>query len=340
MNSITASIKTRKDIHFRSIFPFFEFKDIEDGSYKKKILETIPKFKEEMASFDIFKSRKESEGYLRATVLSNLPMSSRTLPINPKSNHTIVIYEGGGGFLANLQPVQEQFLKPWANKTNCTIFQLHHRLCPEFKYPTQTNDVFNMYMQVLLYYKQIQGIKNLKVILMGDSAGGNIAASLMTVLAKMEIEIPIELQLIYPPLVLKETKFSPSRLHGFDDRLLYFSVAKTCFQAYLPEEGDFEFDWMLSPGIAPDEVLAKFPPTTIFIGEKDSLRDDSLNFTYRLHKMGISRSRLVEIQGLYHGFMGFNLPFQLGVPEIDQVHDLIQDHIKQATLSPASPSLK
>ncbi len=39
---------------------------------------------------------------------------------------------------------------------------------------------------------------------------------------------------------------------------------------------------MLSPGNAPDELLARFPPTHVLVGDIDPMLDDAVAFTRRL----------------------------------------------------------
>ena len=324
LNLITTSVKTRRDIYFEKLFPTFSFEDIRSGAYRETLDACLPRCTEQLQAWNPFTPRKEGGGMLRATVLSDVAIVGSALPLQAKASHTVIFYAGGGGFVANIQPVQENFLKRWANNTSCTIIQLHYSLSPEFKYPTQQNDLFNLYTQILLYYKTVMRVPQLRVVLMGDSAGGSVALSLLAILAKLDFELPQEAMLIYPAADLRPNRFSPSFLHSFDDRLLYFSVALSCFKAYVPEGLCTDEDWVLSPAIAPDEVLLNFPPMTIFIGELDSLRDDCAKLAYKLHKLGKVKSRLVEIEGLYHGFLGFKLPLYLGVDEISQVHDLVQ----------------
>jgi len=329
INLMTPSVKTRRDIYFEKFFPTFTFEDIRSGSYRKTIDEFVPRCEERLRDWNPFKQRREGGSILRATVLSDAAVHGTHLPLQEISNHTVIFYAGGGGFVANIQPVQESFLKRWTNNTSSTIIQLHYSLSPEFKYPTQPNDLFNLYTQIILYYKSVQKVSHLRVVLMGDSAGGSLALSLMSILAKMDFEIPAEMMLIYPAADLRANRFSPSFLHSFDDKLLYFSVALSCFKAYVPEGLETQEDWMLSPAITPDDVLLRFPPTTIFIGELDSLRDDCAKLSYRLHRLGKVRSRLVEIEGLFHGFLGFKLPLYLGVDEVTQLHDLVQRYITE-----------
>ena len=152
---------------------------------------------------------------------------------------------------------------------------------------------------------------------MGDSAGGNYALSLMNVLSRLDIELPVKLIAIYPPVDLRQTRFTPSLLHSFNDKLLYFSVGRSCVDSYTPVGIDTEKDWILSPALAPDSILSRYPQTTFFTGELDSLRDDIVKLGYRIHKLGMASSTVVQVKGIYHGFMGFELPGWVGIKEVD-----------------------
>lgn len=340
---VSKGISTKRQIFFKRLFPDFNFHDIAFGTYKEKAEAVKQTFLQEMKSWDIFKPQKEDDSILKATYLSSKKMdkSSKDLPLSDKSKHTIILYSGGGGFLADLQMIQENFLKKWAKDTHTTVFQFHYRLCPKNRYPAQTNDVFNMYMQIVLYYKLVMQVKDLHVILMGDSAGGCIALSLMNVLAKLDMELPNSLCVVYPATDLRMNRFSPSMLHSFDDQLLYFTIAKSCFTAYVPEKVDFENDWLLSPGLAPAEILAKYPPTMMSSGEFDSLRDDCVRMIYKINKSSPAsdshpaplKATFTQFGGLYHGFLGFQLPLSMGVDEVDKMHKYFSEHINKTIQS-------
>lgn len=238
-----------------------------------------------------------------------------------------MLYAGGGGFLASLQALQELFLTKWANNTGITIFEAHYSLCPEFKYPHQTNELFNLYMQIILHYKTVQKVDKLNIILMGDSAGGNLILSLMNMLAAVNVDMPSALYAVYPAVDLRANRFTPSILFSFEDELLYFTIARACFESYVTKDADFEHDWLLSPTIAPDSILKRYPKSYYFCGDRDTLRDDCLRMVYKLDCLNDVCHRLIEIGGLYHGFLGFQLPLGLGVAATDRLHSLLQDYL-------------
>lgn len=335
---VSRRIKTSQDVYFKKIFPEFSFESVLSGEYQASFQNVVDNYKSLTTEERIFEKPSNESDFVKMTILSNYPIDKKKglLPRkNPYSdNETIIFYSGGGGFLANLQMIQENFLKKWAKNTGIPLFEMHYSLGPVKKYPTQTHEVLNMYMQVILYYKLKMKVKNLKVILMGDSAGGCIALSLMNLLAKVNATLPIKVLMAYPPTDLRKSRFTPSHLHSFEDGLLYFTVALSCFNAYVPSDVDASKDWLLSPGLAPRDVLAKYPETHFFLGEKDSLRDDALRMAYNIDQATTdSKVSFVEAKGLYHGFLGFQLPLGIGVNEVDHLHNLMQESI----LSPVKP---
>lgn len=120
--------------------------------------------------------------------------------------------------------------------------------------------------------------------MVGDSAGGNLAAALTVKAIKSSCTPPSGLVLAYPALSLVPWKFSPSFLLSLDDQILPHMFLKLCIKAYLNEglHCSPEKDPLLSPGLASDEILREFPPTRILVGTKDPLHDDSIRFTDKL----------------------------------------------------------
>jgi acetyl esterase len=87
------------------------------------------------------------------------------------------------------------------------------------------------------------------------------------------------------------------------DPMLPFATLRMCLDAYLgPELQAAGRDALISPLAAPDEVLAAFPPTSIFAGEFDPVLDDSAAFARRLCSLNCDVSFGV-IDRAPHGFL-------------------------------------
>ena len=61
-------------------------------------------------------------------------------------------------------------------------------------------------------------------------------------------------------------------------------------------------------------------------GEFDSLKDDIIRLAYRIQQHTDTCS-YVEIEGLKHGFLGYQQPLGFGVDEVDAIHDIISEYI-------------
>lgn len=71
------------------------------------------------------------------------------------------------------------------------------------------------------------------MILNGDSAGGNLIASLTLLCIMTKTRVPDGLFLVYPALRLSMKYFTPSLKHTLEDFLLPLSVLKICVDSYI-----------------------------------------------------------------------------------------------------------
>jgi acetyl esterase/lipase len=105
------------------------------------------------------------------------------------------------------------------------------------------------------------GIDAKSVILVGDSAGGNLALGLTLRALHTNVRIPDGIILGYPgthipsppALNLSLKTFAPSMLVSIDDCLLRFNFLIACLNSYITD-GDPSSDPYLSPILIKDEV--------------------------------------------------------------------------------------
>lgn len=72
-----------------------------------------------------------------------------------------------------------------------------------------------------------------KIILVGDSAGGNLVAALTTLLIEWGLPKPSGIVLVYPALNLSLANYTPSLLTALNDMILPHTFLKLCANAYL-----------------------------------------------------------------------------------------------------------
>jgi len=179
-------------------------------------------------------------------------------------------------------------------------------LAPEFPYPAAIDDCWQSYNWILNFSEEVLGINPKRIVMVGDSAGGNLVLGVALMAIKRGIRPPDGLVLAYPALHLSTKKFSPSLLLALDDQMIPYSLLKLCMQSYIAKGFNCDIDPFLSPLMASDELLSKLPPVRMFVGTKDPLHDDCWRFTQRLMNLGRD-VRLVAYKEMPHGFLNYDM---------------------------------
>lgn len=220
----------------------------------------------------------------------------------------LIFHVHGGGFISQSSKSHISYLKQWAATTGIPILSIDYSLAPEYPYPTAHHQCYAAYKWVLSNYSELGFSPNgsdapLRILVVGDSAGGNLVAGITLRAIAEGLPLPVGVVLVYPALFLSLAG-SVSRTIFNHDPVLNFPSTRLCVDSYVPEHlrSAALTDPYLSPSMAPPELLAKFPPTHITSGGLDPLLDDGVHFAYRLQK----ESRPVELRiydNLPHGFM-------------------------------------
>jgi acetyl esterase/lipase len=109
---------------------------------------------------------------------------------------TIVFYHGGGFFVGSADTFEPAMYRI-ANITNCLVIYVEYRLIPEFKYPAPLDDCLLATKHLIKNHKKYKiDLDNL--ILMGDSAGGNLATVISQSLIEKKVATPKIQVLVYP----------------------------------------------------------------------------------------------------------------------------------------------
>lgn len=132
-----------------------------------------------------------------------------------KEHNKIVLDIPGGGFVAMDPRTNDDKLMAWAGKTGLPVLSLDYRKAPEFPYPYALNECFDVYCTIVASKGRCIGLSGEvvpKIVLSGDSAGGNLATSTTLMIiesgttgkrhlqGQRALPIPDGLVLIYPGL--------------------------------------------------------------------------------------------------------------------------------------------
>ncbi|KND94191.1 Hormone-sensitive lipase [Tolypocladium ophioglossoides CBS 100239] len=102
-------------------------------------------------------------------------------PVADLEHHTRVILDmPGGGFVAMDPRCNDDKLFAWASKSGLPILSIDYKKAPEFPYPYALNECFDVYATLVKTKGRCLGMSGTqvpRVILTGDSAGGNLAVA-------------------------------------------------------------------------------------------------------------------------------------------------------------------
>ena len=206
----------------------------------------------------------------------------------------LVYYHGGGWVLGSIDE-SDTIARKLAERTSCAVVLVEYRLAPEYRYPTAVDDSYAALEWVGRHLRDIAG-KTVPIIVIGDSAGGNLA-TVMAIRVRDRGGPPIALQiLIYP---VTDADFDrPSYVDPENQLLLTRDGMIWFWDHYLPESSRRS-----EPEASPlhTENLAGLPPAIILTAEYDVLRDEGEAYAARLAEAKVPTD-LQRYNGQTHGF--------------------------------------
>jgi hormone-sensitive lipase len=214
----------------------------------------------------------------------------------------LIIHAHGGGYLAMSSFSHQSYLRTWANKLPVPIFSIDYRLSPEFPFPAALDDIWQLYTWIVNYAESSLNIIPNKIVLVGDSAGGNLISALALKAIEANFRIPDALLLIYPNPCRDFHAFSKSSLIAYENEILPGSVFSVMYKSY-PSTYPHSF-YLISPVNAPLEVLKFFPKTEFMLPLNDSLFYHSFRFADRLLVAGAD-VKIKEYPDTIHAALNF-----------------------------------
>ena len=108
----------------------------------------------------------------------------------------IVYYHGGGWVIANID-VYNGGAQALCEQVGAVVVSVEYPMGPERKFPAAHNVSFDAYQWVLKNFAELKG-DSTKVAVVGESAGGNLAANMSIMARDKKIKMPLCQVLIYP----------------------------------------------------------------------------------------------------------------------------------------------
>lgn len=210
----------------------------------------------------------------------------------------VVVYFHGGGFMLGDIDIFDPLARSIVNSTNAIVISVGYRLTPKHPFPAGLDDCYAAVRWAAQNAASLGG-DPAKLVVAGDSAGGNLAA-VVSLKARNEGGPAIAGQMLYYPVVdLSETRYASN--DKFDDGYgLSKEMGKTFRDAYIGHLADGRNPYV-SPLYA--ESLTGLPPTLVLTGGFDTLTDATLLYVEKLKKSGVPVVAH-HYPATIHGFMG------------------------------------
>ncbi|MGB8214056.1 MAG: alpha/beta hydrolase [Anaerolineales bacterium] len=210
----------------------------------------------------------------------------------------LAVYFHGGGWAIGSIKSHDAICRRIAGENAVLVVSVGYRLAPEHPYPAAVEDAYAATAWAAGNAAEL-GADPAKLIVMGDSAGGNLAA----VVSLIARDLPgphIAFQvLIYPGVDMGGTY--PSKESYADNPVLNGQALRFYAEQYIRDPADLK-DPYVSPLQALD--LSRLPPALILTAEYDPLHDEGEAYAQRLRAEG-NEVTCTCYPGMPHGFITF-----------------------------------
>jgi monoterpene epsilon-lactone hydrolase len=202
---------------------------------------------------------------------SGVPAELVCAPGASKSRALLFLH--GGGFAAPLTDAYRTLAAKLSQATGACVLLPQYRLTPTHPFPAALQDCVSAYR-----WLHGQGIAARQIVIIGDSAGGNLTLTTALSLRENEDPLPAALVAMSPATDLTmsgETQTSRANADPF----LANGLAEEAFQLYTRNGTLDRHNPLISPLFAD---LKDFPPTLLQVGTQEILLSDSTRMAERL----------------------------------------------------------
>ncbi|SHF59018.1 acetyl esterase [Jatrophihabitans endophyticus] len=206
----------------------------------------------------------------------------------------VVVNFHGGGWVSGSPEQSEWWCAGIAARTGAVVASVTYRLAPEHPFPTPVEDCYAATAWVAEHGAEL-GVDTSRLAVMGDSAGGNMAA-VVSVMARDRGGPAIALQVLLYPSVDFVTEY-PSKTENANAPVLSARDMDNVPRLYL-QDADPKVPYA-SPLFADHHGL---PPALIQTAEFDPLRDQGPAYAAALREAGVP-VRLTNYVDAVHGYI-------------------------------------
>jgi epsilon-lactone hydrolase len=182
----------------------------------------------------------------------------------------VVIYLHGGMFVLGSVQGYKAMISHFATAFSASILFVEYGLAPEKPFPHAINDILNVYRELVHRYPHAS------ITVMGDSAGGGLAATLIKMTDEEKLPMPTGVVLISPWIYLRGNTESYETRKKLDpiltkEKLMEYAGYYAADHWNEADPGEFTFN--------------RFPPILILVGSNEILFDDSKLFYEKIKRL-------------------------------------------------------
>lgn len=236
----------------------------------------------------------------------DLPGSAGSIPVRvyrpagiPSPAPVAVLFHGGGWAVGSLDSY-DAIASRVAAEAGVVVVSVDYRLAPDHPYPHGLDDAYDATAWVAQHGAEL-GVDPQRLAVMGDSAGGNLAA-VVCLRAREEGGPAIRHQTLAYPVtdVTERQDIVDAIAAGGDQPVLSERMLRGFRDFYLGDADDT--DPYVSPLLASD--LSGLPPALVITAEHDPLRGQGLEYGDALAAAGVP-TRVTDYVRMTHGFLSF-----------------------------------
>ena len=287
-----------------------------------------------LSKYDI--NMKENYQFYR-NLQNKIPLSKKSKTIieenfifhlfSPKQEQTkkAIIYLHGGGWAAGSVKFYSSTLQRLANECKRNVIAFDYPLAPEHPFPEGFNYCYKA-IKTIFQKGMNYHIDTSEIIIMGDSAGANLATAIC-LKAKQTKDFKIKKEILLYPIVqtnFKENKKYPSIEKNGYDYFLNKNMIDDYLTMYLPNKKDYKNKYV-APLYAKN--LFGMPETLIITADLDPLKDEGYAYAQKL-KRYFNKVTYYNIKDVIHGFFNNPLYFKENHYVIKKIKRFVGDQFE------------
>ncbi len=229
----------------------------------------------------------------------------------------ILYFHGGGWVLGNIE-THDALCRRLSHASGASVVSVQYRAAPEHRFPAAAVDCLRVCQAIALQANSF-GVQD-RVIVAGDSAGGNLAMAVSLIVRDQGIDERPDFRLcgqvlIYP--VLDPAMSTDSYVRFAEGFGLTGETMAWFWQMYTGDvESGLRKNPLASPSLADD--LRGLPATHVLTAEYDVLRDEGVEMVRRLRAAGVPTTHH-EQTGMLHGFIHFAAAFDDAIGATEEI---------------------